>query len=135
MSPAELMKRVFEEEASITFPIKVNHLPDEPNSLIVVNDRPNAVDGRAMSTGRTYYHSSIQTIVRASNYTEAYTQAKIVYDFLDTIYLKELTVDSVLYTIQCATKQGTIASLGLDSKLRRSLLSLNFIICHKSVGV
>lgn len=135
MSPSQVLKEILAQEASVTFPIKVNHMPDEPANLITLNDRANAVDGRAMNTGKTYFHPSIQAIFRASTYPEAYGQAIIVYNLLDTFFLKNVQVESVLYTLHSVTKQGTISSLGLDNKLRRSLVAFNFIICLKSTGV
>lgn len=132
MSPAEVVKAILEEEASVTFPIKVNHLPDEPNDLIVINDRPNIIDGKVMSSGRVYEHPKLQFIFRSLSYATAYSQAKIVADLLDSFWLRNYYGDSGHYVVRSAQRLGTIFSLGIDGKLRRSLVGLDYILDFKT---
>lgn len=131
MSPAEVVKAILEQEASVTFTIKVNHLPDDPTDLIVINDRGNLVDGKTMPQGRVYEHPKLQFIFRSLSYSTVYSQAKIVSDLLDSLWLRNHYDDTTHYVVKSAQRLGTIFSLGIDGKTRRSLVGLDYILDFK----
>ena len=77
-------------------------------------------------------HPKLQFIFRSLSYPQSYSQAKIVSDLLDSIWLRNYYSDTTHYVVRSAQRLGTIFSLGIDGKTRRSLVGLDYILDLKT---
>lgn len=97
----------------------VGHLQDTPDAAMCVYDTAGVIDGRIQRTGETVRRPGWQIRVRGRTYTDAYTQARAVCNYLDTIRRKQVAIEGTAYKIMSVGQTGDILSLGQEEGNKR----------------
>ena len=143
-SPAEILRQAIidggvgsspSKTCGNPWPVYVGHLPDEPDNAVCIFDTVGISDGRLMGTGEYIDHPGYQIRVRGSDYQTGYARIKEIKQFLSSLKRTETTISDVTYRIDCATRQGTILSLGQEvGPKRRSEFTTNGTITFSELS-
>ncbi len=103
--------------------------PDNPDSVIAVNDTAGTSDGRSMIDGEQWEHHGIIITVRSSVSSAAYTKSRAIKNGLDkSVYSTSVTVGSNVYLIQSVSTRPGPIYLGFEPKTKRELYTINAVV-------
>lgn len=112
-----------------TWPIHVGQEADNPDQTITVYNTEGRTDGRMMEDGEVVEFPGILVRIRSPSSETGYTKAEAIKVALDEAYRVSVTIDSTTYTIQAATRVGTVNSLGRDvQRTKMFLYTLNYLL-------
>ena len=114
-----------------SWPLYISHLPDGKNVKTdagAIYDTAGTTDIRSMN-GNVYQHPGIQIRIRASDYEVGYARIEEIVYKLDDVFNDVITINSVDYEIQNASRTSPIVSLGVEpGTVRRFHFTVNYLL-------
>lgn len=109
--------------ASVGYTVFVNHMPDQPDNVIVFYDTGTGrTEERLHRSGEVEEHPGVQAIVRGKTHA-TYDVLANLWPVFQNLYMRVMSDTKILRSI---TKSNTIGSLGHELQTRRCLYSQQF---------
>ncbi len=126
------------ETTEDTWPLYVNHLPDDRSSSVEDNcgaiyDTTGVKDGRLME-GPVPQHFGIQLRIRSLGNQAGYVKIEGIAAAMDEVVRVELSLSSGDYVIQNVSRTSPVVPLGIEGGTkRRFLFTINFLVTMRKV--
>jgi hypothetical protein len=98
------------------------------DNLFAVVDVESAIGDRYISTGEIVTHPHVRIMCRTTSYDTGYSKMLQVMDVMDIVMNYEFIIEDQTGVLHKTSRQSGIVSNGLDSTMRRYLLTLDYEI-------
>jgi len=132
-SPAQILAALLIDEEFFEPPdgsapfVFVGSLPDVDDNAVVLIDTAGRQSNRILENGKNIWQYGLQIKLRFSDYKAGWLYLHNVVEYLSSIHLRFVTIDSETYVIDGFSQTSPVFALGQDQK-RRETFSANLLV-------
>ena len=135
-TPADIVRELLiglalgtDPDDSGAWPVFSPNEPDLPDEMIAVSDTQGRDGGRTAPDNERAEHQGIQVMVRGKTSPRGWVKANAIAIALDTVWNRNVTMDSSEYTVYGIMRTGNVLPLGKAvPESRRWMFSINAIV-------